>query len=171
MKKSLIALALLAAAVGNASAATSSGTLTVTGTIESSINLSIGAAGGVFTGSGTADAGSALGTFSKYATAPKGFTIARGSSSYTLSSQVSIRVDKANSTSSSYTLTALLGSAPASGVAWKIDSNTLSDTDATQLANEAAYGTTFNYGWDLVIADSASAGAIDNSINFTATSN
>jgi hypothetical protein len=171
--KKLIALASLFAlgAVGSANAQTSSGTLTVTGTIESSISLTIESAGGTTSGTGTAAATSALGNISKFGSAPTGFTLALGASDWTLSSTVGVKVEKANLTSTDYTLTAQLGSAPASGVAWKLNGSTLSDSAATTLTSTGTYGSTGSYSWDIVIADSASAGAIDNAINFTATSN
>ncbi|MCD6060523.1 MAG: hypothetical protein K0S16_834 [Moraxellaceae bacterium] len=164
------AIALLATA-SVASAATSSGTLTVTGTVESSISLTVESAGGTTSGTGTAAATSALGNISKYGSAPTGFTLARGASDWTLSSTVGVKVDKANLTSTDYTLTAQLGSAPASGVAWKLNGSTLSDSAATTLTSTGTYGSTGSYSWDIVVADSAAAAAIDNAIAFTATSN
>ena len=108
MKKTVLAVAALLAASA-ANAATSSGTLTVTGTIESSISLTIESAGGTTSGTGTDAATSALGSISKYGSAPTGFTLARGASNWTLSSTVGVQVDKANLTSTDYTLTAQLG--------------------------------------------------------------
>ena len=171
--KRLVAFASLIAlgAVGSAHAATSSGTLTVTGTVESSINLTIESAGGTTSGTGTAAATSALGSISKYSAAPTGFTLARGASDWTLSSTIGVKVDKANLTSTDYTLTAQLGSAPASGVIWKLNGSTLSDSAATTLTSTGTYGSTGSYSWDVVVADSAAAAAIDNAISFTATSN
>jgi len=154
-----------------ASADTSSGTLTVTATVESSINLTIESAGGTTSGTGTAAATSALGSVSKYGAAPTGFTLARGASNWTLSSTVGVKVDKANLTSTDYTLTAQLGAAPASGVTWKLNGSTLSDSAETTLTSTGTYGSTGSYSWDIVIADSAAAAAADNSISFTATSN
>ena len=155
----------------NAVAATASGTLTVTGTLESSLTLVVQSAGGTTSGTGTAAATSALGSISKYGSAPTGFTLARGASNWTLSSTVGVQVDKANLTSTDYTLTAQLGSAPASGVAWKLNGSTLSDSAATTLTSTGTFGSTGSYSWDIVVADSASAAAIDNAIDFTATSN
>jgi predicted secreted protein len=166
----IAAVALLAAA-GGAGAATSSGTLTVTGTVESSISLTIESAGGTTSGTGTDAATSALGSISKFGSAPTGFTLARGASDWTLSSTVGVKVDKANLTSTDYTLTAQLGSAPASGLTWKLNGSTLSDSAATTLTSTGTYGSTGSYSWDLVVADSAAAAAIDNAISFTATSN
>jgi predicted secreted protein len=157
--------------VSTASAATSSGTLTVTGTVESSISLTIESAGGTTSGTGTAAASSDLGNISKFGSAPTGFTLARGASNWTLSSTVGVQVVKANLTSTDYTLTAQLGSAPASGVAWKLNGSTLSDSAATTLTSTGTYASAGSYSWDIVIADSAAAAAIDNTINFTAASN
>jgi len=154
-----------------ASASTSSGTLTVTGTIESSISLTIESAGGTTSGTGTDAATSDLGNISKYGSAPTGFTLARGASNWTLSSTIGVKVDKANLTSTDYTLDAQLGSAPASGVVWKLNGSTLSDSFATTLTSTGTYSSTGSYSWDIVLADSAAAAAIDNAINFTATSN
>ncbi len=152
-------------------AATSSGTLTVTATVESSLTLVVQSAGGTTSGTGTSAATSALGNISKYGSAPTGFTLARGASNWTLSSTIGIQVDKANLTSTDYTLTAQLGSAPASGVTWKLNGSTLSDSAATTLTSTGTYGSTASYSWDIVVADSAAAAAIDNAIDFTATSN
>jgi predicted secreted protein len=156
---------------GLANASTSEGTLSVTGTIESSISLTIESAGGETSGTGTAAATSALGSISKYGSAPTGFTLARGASDWTLSSTVGVQVDKANLDSTDYTLTAQLGALPASGVTWKLNGSTLSDSAATTLTSTGTYGSTGSYSWDIVVADSAAAAAIDNVIAFTATSN
>lgn len=171
MKKIIVAAAITLLTASVASAATSSGTLTITGTVESSINLTIESAGGTTSGTGTAAATSALGNISKYGSAPTGFTLARGASDWTLSSTIGVKVDKANLTSTDYTLDAQLGSAPASGIVWKLNGSTLSDSAATTLTSTGTYGSTGSYSWDVVVADSAAAAAIDNAINFTATSN
>jgi len=159
------------AVASTASAATSSGTLTVTGTVESSISLTVESAGGTTSGTGTAAATSDLGNISKFGSAPTGFTLARGASDWTISSTVGIQVVKANLTSTDYTLTAQLGSAPASGITWKLNGSTLSDSAATTLTSTGTYASTGSYSWDIVVADSAAAAAIDNAINFTAASN
>jgi hypothetical protein len=171
MKKIFVAAVLSLTFASVATAATSSGTLTVTGTIESSINLTIESAGGTTSGTGTAAATSALGSISKYSTAPTGFTLARGASDWTLSSTVGVKVDKSNLTSTDYTLTAQLGAAPATGVVWKLNGSTLSDSAAATLTSTGTYGSTGSYSWDIVVADSAAPGAVDNAIDFTATSN
>jgi len=167
----LASIVLSLVVASTASAATSSGTLTVTGTVESSISLTIESAGGTTSGTGTAAATSDLGNISKFGSAPTGFTLASGASNWTISSTVGVQVVKANLTSNNYTLTAQLGSAPASGVAWKLNGSTLSESAATTLTSTGTYASTGSYSWDVVVADSAAAAAIGNSINFTATSN
>ncbi|MDQ3280686.1 MAG: hypothetical protein M3Q69_04665 [Acidobacteriota bacterium] len=171
MKKFVIAAA--AMFIGTTAFADSgSGTLQVTGTVASSVNLTIQSAGGTTGGTGTGAATSALGTFSKYGTTPTGFTLARGASSYTLSSTIGVRFDKANLASTDYTLTAQLQDPVASGVTWKLKDLTVSDSGATTLTSSGTYNSTASYNWDIVIADSAASGTnIDNTINFTATSN
>jgi hypothetical protein len=166
-----ITAAITLAAATSASAATSSGTLTVTGTVESSISLTVESAGGTTSGTGTAAASSDLGNISKFGSAPTGFTLARGASDWTISSTVGVQIVKANLTSTDYTLTAQLGSAPASGIAWKLNGSTLSDSAATTLTSTGTYASTGSYSWDVVVADSAAAAAIDNTMNFTASSN
>lgn len=171
--KKILAVSVLALVAFSpaAHADTSSGTMTVTGTVESSISLTVESAGGTTGGTGTAAATSALGSFSKYGSAPTGFTLARGASDWTLSSSVGVQVNKANLSSTDYTLTAQLGSAPASGVTWKLNGSSLSNASGTTLTATGTYGSTGSYSWDIVVADSATAAAIDNVINFTATSN
>ena len=171
MKKFAVLTAVVLFLSAAAMADTSSGTLTVTGTVESSINLTIESAGGTTSGTGTAAATSALGSISKFGSAPTGFTLARGGSNWTLSSTIGVKVDKANLTSTDYTLTAQLGSAPASGITWRLNGSTLSDSGATTLTSTGTYGATGSYAWDIVVADNAAAAAIDNVIDFTATSN
>ena len=165
-----VAIATLAFATV-ASADTAQGTLTVTGTVQSSISLTIESAGGTTSGTGTAAATSALGSIAKYSSAPTGFTLARGASNWTLSSTVGVKVEKANLTSTDYTLGAVLGSAPATGIVWKLNGSSLNDSSDTILTSTGTYGSTGSYSWDIVVADSAAAAAIDNSITFTATSN
>jgi len=174
MKKvALFAAALSVVAMsGIAFADEATGSMAVTGTIESSLSLTIESAGGTTSATGTSSASSALGNIAKYGvSAPTGFTLARGASNWTLSSTVGVKVEKSNLTSTDYTLTARLGSAPASGVTWKLNGSTLNDSADTTLTSTGTYGSTGSYSWDIVVADSAAAAAIDNTINFTATSN
>ncbi|HEY0482629.1 MAG TPA: hypothetical protein VGD37_34140 [Kofleriaceae bacterium] len=166
-----VTLAAVTASAHATPASNGSGSLTVTGTIESSISLTVESAGGTTSGTGTESATSALGSVSKYGSAPTGFTLARGTSNWTLSSTVGVKVAKANLTSTDYTLVAQLGSAPASGVAWKLNGSTLSDSSATTLTSTGTFDSTGSYSWDIVVASSAATGALDNAMTFTATAN
>ena len=150
---------------------TSAGTLTVTGTVASSITLTVetGTAGNTLTNAGTNAASTALGTLSKYGTAPQGFTITPAATTWTLGSTVGVKVLKANSTSDAYTLNAKLGSAPATGVIWSVNAFALNATTDTALTAAGAYGSTASYPWTIQIPDSlATASAIDNVIDFSA---
>lgn len=164
--------ALLISVPAASASETSSGSLDVTGTIESSISLTVESAGGTTSGTGNGAASSALGGVGKYdAGSISGFTKARGASDWTLSATIGVKVEKANLTSTDYTLTAELGSAPAVGVTWKLNGSTLSDSAPTTLTSTGSYGDTGTYSWDIVVTDSATASAIDNVINFGVTSN
>ncbi|HEY0143435.1 MAG TPA: hypothetical protein VGF48_21265 [Thermoanaerobaculia bacterium] len=171
MKKMILTAALALTVAGNASAATSSGTLVVTATVESSINLTIESAGGTTGGIGTSAATSTLGNISKYSSAPTGFTLTRGASDWRLAASIGVKVDKANLTSTDYTLTAVLSSAPAVGVVWKVNGSTLDNSTPATITATGTYGSAGSYPWQIVIDDSAAAAAIGNTINFSATSN
>jgi hypothetical protein len=173
MKKILSALAVVSfiGISNNAFAATSSGSLAVTGSITSSIAFTVEAAGGNSpSGLGTNAASTALGSVSKSGSAPTGFTLTPAASSWTLASNVDVKVVKANSSSATYTLSAQLASAPATGVAWSLNSVALSGTVAS-LTVLGAYDATPSYPWTIVVQDSAASGSFNNTINFVATSN
>lgn len=157
---------------GSASAQdTATGTLAVTGTVVSSISLTIESAGGSTSGLGTSAASTSLGSISKFGAAPTGFTLTRGTTNWTLTSAVGVKVVKANSISTAYTLNAKLASAPTTGIAWNVNAVLLNATTAQAMTAAGAYGTTASYPWTIVIDDSlATASAIDNTIMFDAIS-
>lgn len=175
MKRIFAVLAVAAAfapAMALAQSPTSSGTLTVTATIEPSIGLTIEAAGGTFAtqaGMGTDTASTDLGLISKFGAAPENFTVSRGNDDWTLTSAITIGVEQANGGSANYTLEASLSAPPDVGVEWQIDGTVLSIAPAVVTATGAYGGTA--YPWVLVIDDAANAAPIDNVIQFTATSN
>ena len=168
----LLAVSLLASGAF-AGGPTASGSLTVTATVQSGISLSILNAGGMESNMGTANASTDLGSVSKYGAAPSGFSIATFSDHWVLASTNGIGIDvtKSNLTSTDYTLTAQLASAPASGIAWYVDSVQLTDADPVTLATSATYGQTLQHPWSIVLQDSASAASINNVIDFVATAN
>lgn len=164
----VLAVPTFAMAVENAS-----GTLTVTGTVASSISLTVESADGTLTLGGTADASTDLGTISKYGTAPTGFTITPGASSWTLTSTngIGVKVVKANLASTAYTLSAKLFSVPAGSSVWTVGAITANATTIQTIGSGVAYGSTLYYAWSIVIPDATAAGtAIDNVIQFSAVS-
>jgi hypothetical protein len=150
---------------------TAAGTLTVSGTVVSSISLTIESAGGVFTQGGTPLASTDLGSISKFGALPTGFTRSTTSSNWTLLSSIGVTVQKANSASTAYTLNAKLTNPPAAGVVWKVNSFTLNGTTVTAMTAAGAWGTSPTYPWSIQINDSlATATTISNVIEFSAIS-
>ena len=174
MKSTHIAIAAalvgVVAFAGSASAQdTATGTLTVTGTVVSSISLTIESAGGTTSGLGTAAASTSLGNVSKFGAVPTGFTKANGATNWTLSSSIGVKVVKANSISTAYTLNAKLASAPTSGIAWTVNAVLLNATTAQAMTAAGVYGSTASYSWDIAITDAvATATALDNTVMFDA---
>ena len=161
-------LAVLLAIPMYAQADTAAGTLTVTGTVASSITLTIVSAGGTFSGGGTSAATSALGSITKYGAIPTGFTRATTATTWTLSSTIGVKVDKANSISTAYTLNAQLGLAPATGVIWTVNAVALT-TGIQAMTAAGVYGASPTYTWSILVPDIlATASAIDNTVQFSA---
>jgi hypothetical protein len=151
---------------------TSTGSLTVTGTVASSIGLTIESAGGVFSGGGTAAASSALGNISKNGAAPTGFTRVNTATDSTLSSSVGIKVVQTNGASATYTLTAQLSAAPPTGATWTLGGLTVTAGAPVQLTATGVYAATPTYVWTIRLLDTiANATSIANTINFAAIAN
>lgn len=166
----IVAAALVAPTVARAQD-TASGTLTVTGTVMSSINLTIDSAGGTFTGANTSTASSDLGAISKFGALPSGFTRTTTPTTWTLASNIGVTVVKANSISTAYTLNAKLATAPATSVIWQVHATTLNAATVTALTAAGAWGSTPTYVWTIEIPDSLPTGsAIDNVVQFSAIS-
>jgi hypothetical protein len=172
LKVTLVAASLLAVPSLAAAQDTSSGTLTVTATVESSIGLTFenDAAGVSLTGAGTNAATMALGTISAYnVVATPGVTRTVAAANFTVSSPFGVKVVKANTSSANYTLAAALGSADATNT-WKINATTLS-TSSQNLGATYSYGSPVAHTISLTVPFSASTGAISKVLNFTATAN
>jgi hypothetical protein len=150
---------------------TASGTLTVSGTVLSSISLTIESAGGTFTQGSTAAAMTDLGSISKFGAVPLDFTRTTTATTWTLLSSVGVKVEKANSASTAYTLNAKLTSVPATGVIWRVNAFELNAATVTAMTAAGVWGTSPTYPWSIEIPDSlATASAIDNVIEFSAIS-
>jgi hypothetical protein len=163
---SLLAVPSVAAAQG-----TASGSLTVTATVDSSIGLTFenDAAGVALTGAGSNTATMALGTISAYGTLATGVTRTLSASDFTVSSPFGVKVIKANTSSSSYTLAASLGSADATNT-WKVNAVTLS-TSSQSLGSSFSYGSAVPHTVSLTVPFTAATGGISKVLNFTATAN
>jgi hypothetical protein len=172
LKMTMVAVSLLAVPSFAAAQDTSTGTLTVTATVESSIGLTFedDAAGVPLAGAGTNVATMSLGTISAYNTiATPNVTRTVTATDFTVSSPFGVKVVKANTNSGSYTLAAALGSADATN-AWKINAITL--TTANQnLGTSYTYGSAVAHTMYLTVPFSATTGAISKALNFTATAN
>lgn len=173
--KKLIAILFAAAMTSTLAAAqsTATGTLTVTATVNSSITLTfVTDANGVALGSsGTNAATLAFGSVQAFGgTLATNVTRTTGASSFTVSSPVDVKVDKANAASASYKLTAQLGTAD--GNTWSVGGVGLSNTAANPITATGAYGTATNFPVAVTIPFSVAGGtSINNSIIYTATAN
>lgn len=166
--------AVLSAITPASAAVTSSGTLAVTATIASSIQLvfNSSASGVTLTGSGTNAATMAFGTVQAYGgTVPAGATrTVTGTTSFTYSSPFNVNVTLANSASVNYTLTAALNAADSTNT-WQVDAVTLTTTAQTITAT-GTYNSNQSHTLALTIPFSEASGtAISNTVNFVATAN
>lgn len=154
---------------------TASGTLTVTATVNSSINLvfnSDPAGVTLSSGAGTNAATLAFGNVSAFGAI--GANITRtviAGTSFTVSTPVDVLVSKANSSSANYTLKAQLGTADATDT-WQVAGNTITNAAATTITATGTYGSNAAEAIGITIPNATASGTvISNTINFTATSN
>jgi hypothetical protein len=153
---------------------TSSGTLTVTATVQSSISLTFltDTNGVALTGSGTNVATLNFGTVSQFISPPSKVSETIGATSFTVSTPFDVSVVKSNVTSATYALTAEVQTADSVNT-WVIDTFplTILPAAATALTATGAYGSNVMHTLYLTIPFSAGASVISNSINFVATAN
>jgi hypothetical protein len=159
------------ALIGVANAQTGSGTLGVTATVLGSINLTFvtDASGLAVTGTGTSIALLPLGNVSMYSgTVPANVTkTITGTTSFSLSTPFDVRVDLANSASTTYTLTATLAVVDSINT-WWLGAIDISAGAPHALTAAGVFGTAVPYTLKLTVPSSATAGLISNTINFTA---
>ena len=153
--------------------ATASGTLNSTLINKSGIWLIFNndASGVTLGNSGTSAATLNFGKVAKYMpTPPAGVTLALAPTNFTVSTPFDVFVDVGGVTSLSYSLQANLQSAP--GVyTYKIDAVTLTTSAATIVAADPNYRTNVQHTMSLTIPDTAPAGVVGNTVNFTVTAN
>jgi hypothetical protein len=158
--------------VQSASATSATGTVAVSATTVASVSLTFVTDGSGITlgGTSTSAASVAFGSVQAYGgSVPTGVTKSvNGPTNWSLSTPIDVVVEVANQTSSNYTLTAALQTADSTNT-WALGATNLSTTPST-LTSTGAYGSTA-YTFKLTIPFSAAAGAISNTMNFTATAN
>lgn len=122
-------------------------------------------------GAGTSTATLNLGTASIVNDNQSCVTYSAGTNgtSYTLGNTIYVRVTKSGN-SSSYTLTAKLGSTAPTGVQWSADSNALSSTAST-LTTTGAYGSNVGVNLSVTVQHSVTTSNLGETIDFTATAN
>ncbi len=178
MKKHFVTFSIVLMFLGFAAVAqadTATGTLTVTATVNSSINLVFNsdvAGVALASGAGTNAATLAFGNISAYGAILAGITrtVVPGTS-FTVSTPVDVLVTKANSASANYTLKAALGAADATNT-WQVAGNTITNGPAVTITATGSYGVNTAEAIAITVPNATANGtAISNTINFTATSN
>ena len=152
---------------------TASGTLAVTATVQSSISMMFNSnAGGVALGNaGTNAATLNFGNISAYGALSAGVSRVVGGANFTVSTPFNVEVEKSNSSSANYSLTAQLASPDASNT-WGLSGTAVSNAVASPLTAAGAYGSPGTaYTLQLTVPLASAAGAISNTINFAATAN
>jgi hypothetical protein len=172
MKNGFILTSVLSAfaLTGVANAQTGSGTLGVSATVQGSINMTFvtDASGLAVTGTTTSTASLPFGNVSMYSgTVPTNVTKTIHATSFDLSTPFDVRVDLANSASTTYTLTATLAAADSINT-WSLGAIDISAAAPHALTAAGVFGTAVPYTLKLTVPASATAGSISNSINFTA---
>jgi hypothetical protein len=153
---------------------TASGTLTVSATVNGSIQLvfNSNAAGLVLTsGAGTNAATLAFGNVSAFGAIPAGIARTTTASNFTVSSPVDVLVSKTNSASANYTLKAQLGAADAVNT-WSVGGVAVTSAAPATLTATGAYAANSNFPVAITVPfTSASGTTISNTINYVATAN
>ncbi|HKV95060.1 MAG TPA: hypothetical protein VJW20_21115 [Candidatus Angelobacter sp.] len=178
MKKVMI-LTIFAALMmisSGAVAQTASGTLTVTATVNGSIQLvfnSDAAGVALSSGAGTNAATLAFGNVSAFGAVAAGVVRTTAANSFTVSSAVDVLVSKTNSASANYTLKAQLGAADAVNN-WTVGGVAVTNASAATVTATGAYGGVTGTNFPVAITvpfATASGTLISNTINYTATAN
>jgi hypothetical protein len=139
---------------GVVNAQTGSGTLGVTATVQGSINLTFvtDASGLEVTGTGTSTASLPFGNVQMYGgTVPANVTkTVTGVASFSLATPFDVRVDLANSASTTYTLTATLAAADATNT-WKLGAIDISAAAPHALTAAGEFGMAVPYTLKLTV--------------------
>jgi len=153
---------------------TASGTLTVSATVNGSIQLvfnSDAAGVALSSGAGTNAATLAFGNVSAFGTVAAGVTRTTTASNFTVSSAVDVQVSKTNPASANYTLKAQLGTADATNT-WSVGGVAVTSAAQSTLTATGTYAANSNFPVAITVPfTSASGTTISNTINYVATAN
>jgi hypothetical protein len=181
-KKALIVLGgLLSLLAANAGAQTSSGQLTITMNVQSSITLvfqnnpAVGTTGFCpLTNAGTNSVGLDLGTASFpgnfHTSACVNYTHLTGAV-YEVSSAFDVVVSKANSSSPNYRLAAQISTPPPANVTWLLNNVTLTSVGLTTLDTTDNYGTPITKTLQVQVKNTVAPQVLAETITFLATAN
>jgi hypothetical protein len=174
--KKVVLLTIFAALMMISSAAvaqTATGTLTVSATVNGSIQLVFNSngAGVALTGSGTNAATLAFGNVSAFGAIGGGIVRTTTATTFTVSSAVDVQVSKTNSASANYTLKAQLGAADAVNT-WQVGATTITNAAQSTLTATGTYAANANFPVAITVPFTTASGTlISNTINYTATAN
>ncbi|HEY2498315.1 MAG TPA: hypothetical protein VGK24_14720 [Candidatus Angelobacter sp.] len=152
---------------------TASGTLSVTATVNGSIQLVFNsdAAGVALTGGGTNTATLAFGNVSAFGAIGAGIVRSTTANTFTVSSAVDVQVSKTNSASANYTLNAQLGTADAVNT-WSVGGVAVTSAAQSTLTATGAYAANTNFPVAITVPFTTASGtSISNTINYVATAN
>jgi hypothetical protein len=176
MKKVML-LTILAALMMISSAAvaqTATGTLTVSATVNGTIQLVFNSdASGLAlsSGAGTNAATLAFGNVSAFGALPAGIVRSTTATTFTVSSAVDVQVAKTNSASANYTLKAQLGAADAVNN-WSVGGIAVTNAAQATLTATGAYAANSNFPVAITVPFTTASGTvISNTINYSATAN
>jgi hypothetical protein len=172
MKKLMLVVLALAMLLPMAAMA-QTGTLAVSATVASSINLvfNTGTNGVTLGGDGTSTATLAFGSVSAYGTLNTNVGRSVGANAFTVSTPVGVTVAKYNSASANYTLKAQLASTDAVNT-WTVGGTAVTGAAQATITSTGAYGSAAQESVAITVPfASASLTAISNTLNFTASAN
>jgi len=157
-----------------ASAQTATGTLTVTATVNGSINLvfnSDAAGVALASGAGTNAATLAFGNVSAFGAVAAGVVRTTTATTFTVSSAVDVLVSKTNSASANYTLKAQLGAADAVNT-WQVGGIAVTSAAQSTVTATGTYAANSNFPVAITVPFTTASGTvISNTINYQATAN
>jgi hypothetical protein len=164
--------ALMMISSGAVAQTTANGTLTVTATVNGSIQLVFNThTGGVALGNpGTNAATLDFGVVSAFGVIPGTITRTTTASNFTVSTPVDVMVSKTNSASANYVLTAKLAAADTTNT-WTVGGSGNINSVQT-LTSTGAYGSNLNFPVAITIPFTTASGTvISGTINYAATAN